>query len=203
MTNVTNVTTGECRLSYVNVFKPYAHQVGQDPKFSVTMLIPKTDIKTLQAIKAAIDAAKQLGVSTKWNGQNPPQVPTPLYDGDGYRPSDGMPFGDECKGCMVITASAKAEYPPQVVGLDRQPIVNQSDVYSGMYGYVNINFFAYNSVGKKGIGCGLNAVMKSRDGEVLGGARVSIDEAFASVPMAAPNHVNQTQRINPLTGQPM
>lgn len=199
--NNTTVTVGEARLSYVNVFQPYAHNAGQDPKFSVTILIPKTDIKSKAAIDAAIEAAKQLGTAQKWNGVCPPQVPTPVHDGDGVRPNDGMPFGEECKGHWVFTANANATRPPQVVDINRQPILDQSQVYSGMYGYVNINFFAYMATGRKGIGCGLNAVLKTRDGEVLGGSRVTVNEAFADIPMAAPNPVQP--RINPLTGQPM
>ena len=193
--NNTTVTVGEARLSYVNVFQPYAHNAGQDPKFSVTILIPKTDIKSKAAIDAAIEAAVQLSV--RYITSRPPQVPTPIHDGDGVRPSDGMPFGEECKGHWVFTANANATRPPQVVDINRQPILDQSQVYSGMYGYVNINFFAYTASGRKGIGCGLNAVLKTRDGEVLGGSRVSVDEAFADIPMAAP------KQINPLTGQPM
>lgn len=73
----------------------------------------------------------------------PPIVPTPVYDGDGVRPSDGMPFGDECKGHWVFTASAKIDYPPEVVDRMGNPIINQSEVYSGMYGRVNVNFFPY------------------------------------------------------------
>lgn len=199
--NSTTVTIGEARLSYVNVFKPYAHNAGQDPKFSVTILIPKSDVATKAAMDRAMEEAAQNGTANKWNGVRPPKVQHPLYDGDGTRPTDGMPFGEECKGHWVITANCSENRPPQVVGLDRQPILDQSQIYSGMYGYVNINFFAYNFNGKKGIGCGLNAILKTRDGEVLGGSRVTVDEAFADIPMAAPNPVQQ--RINPLTGQPM
>ena len=96
MENLTNVTTGKVRLSYVHVFKPYAYQPGQEEKFQVTILVSKTDMDTMNRINAAIEAAKQRGVSDKWNGVCPPIVPTPVYDGDGVRPSDGMAFGPEC-----------------------------------------------------------------------------------------------------------
>ena len=109
----TNVTTEKARLSYVHLFKPYAAMQGQEEKFSVTVLIPKTDVETMARINAAIEAAKQKGITEKWNGACPPIVPTPVYDGDGVRPSDGMPFGEECKGHWVFTASAKVDYPPE------------------------------------------------------------------------------------------
>ena len=160
--DATNVKTGEARLSYVHLFKPYAAMQGQEEKFSVTILVPKTDADTMGRINAAIEAAKQKGISEKWNGQCPPIVPTPVYDGDGVRPSDGMPFGDECKGHWVFTASAKVDYPPEVVDRMGNPIINQSEVYSGMYGRVNVNFYPYAFGGKKGIGCGLGPVQKLR-----------------------------------------
>ena len=94
----------------------------------------------------------------------------------GVRPSDGMPFGDECKGHWVFTASSKN--PPQIVDLGLNPIINQSEVYSGIYARVSINFFAYNTNGKKGIGCGLGNVQKVEDGEPLGG-RTNAGDDFA------------------------
>ncbi|MDD2401961.1 MAG: DUF2815 family protein, partial [Clostridia bacterium] len=81
--NQTMVTTGQVRLSYVHLFTPYAHQPVQDPKYSVTILLPKSDIATKQRIDAAIQAATQQGVNSKWNGVRPPQVKTPIWDGDG------------------------------------------------------------------------------------------------------------------------
>lgn len=162
-----SVVTGEARLSYVHLFKPYANQPNQEPKYSTTILIPKSDIATKQRIDAAINAAIQEGVSSKWNGVRPPMVSMPIHDGDGPRPSDGTPFNEECRGHWVLTASSKQA--PQVVDLSIQPIINQSEVYSGMYARVSIRFFAYNQNGKKGIGCGLGNVQKTRDGEPLGG----------------------------------
>lgn len=168
------ITTGKVRASYVHIFQPRTPENGGEPKYSVTLLIPKTDTATINRIYAEIERAKQEGAQKAFNGSIPPQCRIPLYDGDGYRQS-GEAFGEECSGCMVITASAKQQ--PVVVGLDMQNILNPADVYSGCYIRANINFFAYNSNGNKGIGCGLNAVQKIEDGEPLGG-RVSAEEAF-------------------------
>lgn len=195
MENLCNVTTGEARLSYVHLFRPYAAMQGQEEKFSVTVLVPKSDTDTMARINAAIEAAKQRGISEKWNGQCPPIVPTPVYDGDGVRPSDGMAFGPECKGHWVFTASAKADYPPEVVDRQGNPIINQSEVYSGMYGRVNVNFFPYAFGGKKGIGCGLGPVQKLRDGEALGGGRVSAAQAFGAPQPAAQNAAGYGQTV--------
>lgn len=176
--DVCRVTTGEARLSYAHLFKPYAFQQGQEEKYSVTVLVPKTDVETKARIDAAIEEAKRRGIADKWNGACPPVLATPVHDGDGVRPSDGMPFGDECKGHWVFTASAKADYPPEVVDAHGNPIVNHSEAYSGMYGRVCVNFFPYAFGGKKGIGCGLGPVQKLRDGEALGGGRVTAAQAF-------------------------
>ena len=191
-----NVTTGEVRLSYVHLFKPYAYQPGQEEKYQVTVLVPKADTETMGRIRAAIEAAKQRGISDKWNGQCPPIIPVPVYDGDGTRPSDGMPFGQECKGHWVFTASAKADYPPEVVDKMGNPIINQSEVYSGMYGRVNVTFFPYAFGGKKGIGCGLGPVQKLRDGEPLGGSAPTAAQAFGA-PQGTATQAGYT------TGEPM
>lgn len=175
--NTTTITIGEVRLSYCNLFQPRANQAGQEPKFSVTVLVPKTNTAAKSAIDAAINAALEAGVSKCWNGVKPPVPSICIHDGDGVRPSDGQPFGAECKGMWVFTASCKADRPPFVVDANVQPIINQVDVYSGMWGRVNVTFFPYNAAGKKGIGCGLNGVQKLRDGDPLG-SRVTAEEAF-------------------------
>src|SRR5690625_664172 len=81
----TKVVTGEVRFSYLHVFEPHAIEEGQDKKYSVSLLIPKTDKKTLNAIKKAIEAAKVAG-APKWGGKVPPNLKMPLRDGDVDRP---------------------------------------------------------------------------------------------------------------------
>ena len=199
MQNPANVTTGEVRFSYAHVFKPYAAVQGQEEKFSVTVLVPKNDLATKSRIDAAIEAATERGISEKWGGVKPPRVSVPVYDGDGVRPSDGAEFGKECKGHWVFTASAKAEYPPEVVDSLGNPIIQQSEVYSGCYGRVNVTFYPYAYGGKKGIGCGLGPVQKLRDGEVLGGGRMSAAAAFG---VALQPKMDQ-YHVDPITGLPV
>lgn len=185
----TTITTGEVRFSYLHVFQPFANQQGQEPKYSATILIPKSDTATKAAIDAAVQAAITAGVSAKWGGVRPPQPAICVHDGDGTRPSDGAAYGAECKGCWVVTTSSNQQHPPFVVDANVQPIINQADVYSGAYGRASITFYAYNYAGKKGIGCGLNGIQMLRDGEPLGGNSVSAADAFgapAAMPAAAP-----------------
>lgn len=195
------VLTGECRLSYCNLTTPRAAQQGGEPKYSVTLLIPKTDVATKADIDAAIQAAANEALSKVWNGARPPQLRVPIYDGDGVRPS-GVPFGDECKGHWVMTASTKNK--PQVVGIDNINCeLAPSDIYSGMYARVTIRFFSYSNSGNKGIGCGLGNVMKTRDGEALAGsASASVDFAgVGAAPAAAPAYgVNPTAPAAPAYG---
>lgn len=195
------VLTGECRLSYCNLTTPRAAQQGGEPKYSVTLLIPKTDVATKADIDAAIQAAANEALSKVWNGARPPQLRVPIYDGDGVRPS-GVPFGDECKGHWVMTASTKNK--PQVVGIDNINCeLAPSDIYSGMYARVTIRFFGYSNSGNKGIGCGLGNVMKTRDGEALAGsASASVDFAgVGAAPAAAPAYgVNPAAPTAPAYG---
>ncbi len=196
----TQLTTGEVRISYEHLLKPYAQQPGAEEKYSVTVLIPKSDVATKQRLDAAVQAAISEGVASKWGGVRPPQPSIPIHDGDGLRPN-GEAFGEECKGCWVMTASSKQRQ--DIVDANMNPIIEPTEVYSGMYARVCLNFFAYNSNGKKGIGCGLGPVQKTRDGDPLGG-RITAAEAFG-VPQspqytAVPNAYAAPQ-INPLTGQ--
>ncbi|TGE36866.1 DUF2815 family protein [Desulfosporosinus fructosivorans] len=186
----TSLTTGQVRLSYVHLFKAYANQPNQEPKFSVTVLLPKSDFATKQKIDAAINAAIQVGVSAKWNGVRPAQVPNPIYDGDGYR-QNGELFAPECRGHWVFTASSKQQQP--IVDMNVNPILEQSEVYSGIYARLNINFFPYFNSGKKGIGCGLGPVQKLADGEPLGN-QMTAESAFGAGAGYAPPVQQQYQQ---------
>ncbi len=164
--DVCKVLTGKVRLSYCNLITPRAAQQGGEVKYSVTLLIPKSDLATKAEIDAAIQGAAKEGMEKTWKGARPPQLRVPIYDGDGVRPS-GEPFGEECRGHWVMTASSKQK--PGVIDTTLSPIMEASDIYSGMYARVTVRFFAYSNSGNKGIGCGLNNVMKVADGEPLGG----------------------------------
>ena len=87
MTMATKVITGKCRASFVHIFEPQSIN-GSDPKYSMSLIIPKSDSKTIGAIKAAIDEAIQNGISGKWGGKRPPNLKLPLRDGDVDREED-------------------------------------------------------------------------------------------------------------------
>lgn len=201
MTQSTRIVTGEVRFSYVNLLKPRESQYGGEPKYSVTILVPKTDVATKQRIDAAIEAAKEIGKSKVWNGVIPPMVSVPVHDGDGARPSDGMPYGNECKGHWVFTASCKTDYPPKVVDANLNPIIDPTEVYSGMYGRIAINFAPYNQNGKKGVGAYISTnVQKTRDGEPLGAAAPAAADDFGA-PAPQQQAPQQQPHYDPITGQ--
>lgn len=171
----TRVVTGKVRLSYSHLDKPYAGDNGQEPKYSVTVLIPKSDTKTLDKIAKAQAAARDNFRNRNPQVSFPDRPKTTLYDGDGQRPS-GDDFGPECRGCMVITVSSKDE--PVLVDRDRNDIMRATDIYSGCYGRVDMNFFAYANSGNKGISAALLGVQKLSDGEPLGGGQRGSADAF-------------------------
>ena len=194
----TKVLTGEVRLSFAHLSTPYAHpgNPNAEPKYSVTMLIPKSDTATKANIDSSIQAAYEAAVNSSWKGARPQLKNALIYDGDGFR-TDGTPFGPEAKGHWVITASSKRK--PQVVHIsDVNTELAPQDIYSGMYARVTMNFFSFNTNGNKGVGCGLGNVMKTRDGEPLsGGATAASDFADVATQQAV------APKINPFTGQPM
>lgn len=201
------ITINDVRFSYCHLFQPQARPGQGEAKYGVTVLVPKTNAQAKTQMDQAIAAAVEQGVGKSWGGVRPPQPSICVHDGDGPRPSDGQPFGEECRGCWVFTASSKQ--PPFVVDAQVQNIIDPTLVYSGMWGNVNVSFFPYNSNGKKGIGCGLNGVQKTRDGEPLSG-RVTAQEAFqpvAATPAApaygGPAYPQGFRALDPITGQPV
>ena len=167
------VVTGRVRMSYTHLVTPRVSEQGGEPKYSVTILIPKSDVATKQRLDAVIQASIAEGVATRWNGARPAQPAIPIHDGDGLRPT-GEAFSDECRGHWVMTASSKQK--PEVIDCNMNPIIDATQIYSGMYGRVSIRFFPYFNSGKKGIGCGLNNVQKLEDGEPLGGRTTAADD---------------------------
>jgi len=169
---------GPVRFSYLHVFEPWAGSDGKnDPKYSACIIIPKSDKDSIDKIKAAIAVTYKDGASVfggalpekgKWNN--------PLRDGDLERPAD-----EAFKDAYFINASSKSK--PGIVKINPAgnpryiPITNQDELYSGCYGYVSLGFFAYSNAGNKGVSAGLNNILKTSDGEYMGG-RSSADTDF-------------------------
>ena len=182
-TNPTKVITGpNTRFSYANIWEAKSINGGA-PKFSVSLIIPKSDTRTVEKIKAAIEAAYKEGESKlKGNGRSVPAlsaIKNPLRDGDTERPDD-----EAYANSYFINANSATA--PGIVDANCNPILERSEVHSGVYGRASISFYAFNSNGNKGIACGLNNLQKIRDGEPLGG-RTRAEDDFATEAEAAPS----------------
>ena len=171
--NPMKVITGpDTRWSYANVWEPKSIN-GGTPKYSVSLIIPKSDKVTVEKIKKAIQAAYEEGQSKlKGKGKTVPALSvlkTPLRDGDLERPDD-----EAYANSYFINANSATA--PGIVDADRNTIIDRSEVYSGVYGRASINLYAFNSNGNKGIACGLNNLQKIKDGEPLGGKSRAEDD---------------------------
>ena len=173
MENKTNtkVVTGKVRFSYANVWEPKSIN-GGDEKFSVSLIIHKSDTKTIAEIRSAIEAAKQEG-KAKLGGKVPANLKLPLRDGDVERPDD-----EAYKNSYFVNANSKDR--PNVVDKNVRVILDQSEVYSGCYGRASITFYAFNQNGNKGIACGLQNIQKLSEGEPLSGRSRAEDDFTTS-----------------------
>jgi hypothetical protein len=156
-----------CRFSYLNCWEP-AGINGSEPKYSVSAIVPKSDTATINKIKTAIEQVKKESVSV-WGGKVPANLKLPLRDGDIDRPDD-----EAYAGSYFFNANSKQK--PQVVDNKVQPILDTSEVYSGCYGNISVNLYAYSANGNKGIAVGLGNIQKLKDGESLGGRSNAADD---------------------------
>lgn len=163
----TKVITGLVRFSYAQVWQPKTNENG-DNIYSVSLIIPKSDKATINEINKAIENAKKIGLS-KLGGKIPSNIKTPLRDGDMDREEDEV-----YANSYFINATCRTQ--PGIVDKFRKPIIDSTEFYSGCYGHASINFYAFNSNGNKGIACGLNNLMKVKDGEPLGGRSRAEDD---------------------------
>ena len=164
----TKVITGKCRASYVHIFEPHSTN-GSEPKYSISIIIPKSDADTIGKIRAAIEEARQSGIS-KWNGKIPPNLKLPLRDGDEERPDDPAYADSYFINCNSVEK-------PGIVDRKRVPITDPTVIYSGCYIRVSINFYPFNTNGNRGVGAGLGNVQFWCDGDPLNG-RVRAEDEF-------------------------
>lgn len=168
------VVFGPCRLSYTHLFSKYSPDGDPDNgKYMTNVLIPKEEKETVKALNAAIEAAKKAGIVSKWDGKEPKKLDMPLRDGDTDREDDEV-----YAGCYFL--NAKCTTRPGICDKHKTPIVDEDEIYSGVYAYVSVTFFGYDVSGNRGVACGLNNIMKFKDGERLGG-RASAESDFGDI----------------------
>lgn len=169
------VVFGPCRLSYTHLFSKYSPDGDPDNgKYMTNVIIPKSEKETIKAINAAIETAKKAAVVSKWNGKEPKKLDLPLRDGDEKERDDDGIYEDN------FYLNAKCSTRPGIIDKHKVPIVDEDEMYSGVWAIVSVTFYGYDVSGNRGIACGLNNVMKFKDDERLGG-RVSADTDFAEI----------------------
>lgn len=161
------VVTGMVRLSYAHLHEPKSIE-GSEPKYSVSLIIPKSDTSTLKAINEAIKEAQEEGKG-KWGGKIPANLKLPVRDGDEERPDDEA-YADS----YFINANSVRK--PEIVDLRGNKGLGPDEVYSGCYARVSVNFYPFNVSGNRGIACGLGNVQKLDDGERLGGGSTAEED---------------------------
>lgn len=172
------VIFGPCRLSYTHLFSKFIPDGDTSGgKYMTNVLIPKNEKQIVNAVQQAIENAKKSAIASKWGGKEPKKLDLPLRDGDDKEKDDDGIYADH------FYLNAKSQTRPGVVDLNRAPIMDEDEVYSGMWAVVSVTFFGFDVNGNKGIACGLNNVMKVKDGDRLGG-RVSAEADFADVDMS-------------------
>ena len=155
------VVTGKVRFSYAHVFQPTSSIEGGTPKYSVSIIIPKSDKETVEKLKKAFEDVKTNAASF-FGGAVPKGLKGGLRDGDEEK--------DDPAYANSYFINANSAQKPGVVDADMNAILDPSEFYSGCYGRASLTFYAYNSNGSKGIACGLNNLQKLEDGEKLGGS---------------------------------
>jgi hypothetical protein len=170
----TRVITGKVRLSFPYLFTPRPAD-GDDgkEKYSVMLLIPKSDKATIAKLREAEREAAEIGKSTKFGGKIPANLPSIIKDGDEDGTAEDYP---ERKGMLYMTVSSDPKFKPGVIDKNKQEIMDQSEVYSGVYGRASITAFPYNYQGKKGLTFGLNNVQIYGYGDSLAGGVAAEDE---------------------------
>lgn len=176
-----DVLTGPVRLSYANIWEPRPPMNGGKPVYSASLIISKDDDKTLRAIKTKIKAMltnpkviEKVGGSANIHSK---RLRIPLRDGDADRPED-----EAYANSYFINAKSGETNPPKIFDRRGNEIIDKAEVYSGCYVRAIIQFYGYNRSGNIGIGAGLIAIQKWKDGEALGGVSVSasdFDDGFS------------------------
>jgi hypothetical protein len=176
----TSIRLGEVRFSYANVLAPRMNDDGKE-KYSVQILVPKKDTQAKKLIDDAVEAAATAGVTSKYGGKRPAasKLKLPLRDGDDEYPDDSV-----YEGMWFFNASTSTDHKPGVRVLNggtMSEALDSEDFYSGCWGAVVVNFYAYNTSGNLGVAAGLNNIIKTRDDERLGGSARSADQDFGDM----------------------
>jgi len=168
-----NVVTDKVRLAFPKLAEPNDSYRGHNPRYSVTILIPKDEKEALANIKKSMQEAALSAKDDKFGGTIPDNLRLPVKDGDKDIDTSKYP---SFAGCYFIKAVSKTQ--PDVVDVNAEPITDLQTVKSGDMGRVSINFYAYNAAGNAGISAGLEGVQKISDRKPPASKQRSAKEVF-------------------------
>lgn len=170
---MSKVITGKGRFSYFNAFAPKLNDLSGKNEYSLEFIIPKTDVPTITALKAAMKAA----LDKKWpDGKYPKGLKSPLKDGDTETKQDNSPLGEQYHGQFFIRCKASEAEKPGIVDAQGKDILSANDVVSGDYGRVSVTAYAYSNAGNNGVAFWLNNVQFLEKGEPLGSKTSAADD---------------------------
>lgn len=177
---ITKCLIGEARMNFVHVFAPDSFDDKSEPKYSVVLSFPKTNKELYKKIESAINECAEKA-KAQYGGALPKKFSiVEIQDGADWDEKFNL------EDSFIIKASSS--YKPEVVKkakvmgkVQLVPITDEEEFYSGCYGYASVSFYKYDTGVSKGITCGLNSLLKSKDGDKLGGGSGSAEADFAGV----------------------
>lgn len=162
----TKVVTDLVMFVNANLYAPISFAQGSTPKFTLTLVIPKSDSEMIRKITSAYEETKKF--NSQFLGAHFDKTESSvLQDGD-------LKVNDKCfKDAYYINTSSREQ--PGVVDTDLNPIIQSEEVYDGCFGRASITFYPYKVGTKSGIAVGLNNVMKMKDGERVSSPSICSD----------------------------
>lgn len=192
---------GECIFNFVTLDEPEDVFDNGEEKYSVQLLIPKSDEKSVNALQQAIKEAEEEGKKGTFNGKIPKKIKNTLHDGDGEN-SDGEPYPDSYHGHYFMTCTSKAKFKPGLYVNRGGKIANAEigEITDGDYGFAVVQFRPYNYNGNKGISSYIQSVLKTRSGNGGFGRNQTSKSEYDGIDLS---EYTDTVNIDPITGEPV
>lgn len=163
--STSKVITPVFRVSYQHIWKPQEQESNGKKRncWSVTAIFGKkqpngkdTDLSQMYALANELKKVKFPNggiIKMPWKDGNDPEK-TDLNKNPEYKDS-------------IIMTFRSYERPVGLVDIDRNPIIDEKEFYSGCFALASVNAFSYDLSTSKGISFGLCNLMKVKDGEPL------------------------------------
>ena len=161
------------------------NQLAKREQYDIQMLFDKKTAKTDLA-----PMVKLVNDLLKWKGWDklPPKddgsaaVKKPFMDGDTKRDSAGVLYSEKnpCYKGMIYISSWSKNAPGVVDPTGKHPITQHDEIYGGCWCRAQLNAYAYDQAGNKGVSFGLIHIQKIKDDKPFGN-RTRPEDAFAAV----------------------